>query len=97
MIDATKPVHSGADGQSGGESGARTFLKVRKPGEKFYREIPFGTQTYLGLRDAIARKLKCKPGQVAHVHKEPDVLIADDDDVLRLMPGTLLEVRLTGK
>ena len=49
------------------------------------------------MRDAIARKLKCKPGQVVHVHKEPDVMIADDEDVIRLLPGTLLEVRTSGK
>lgn len=97
VIDATKPVHGQGDDGSGDGSGGRTYLKIRKPGDKFYREVPFGAQTYLGMRDAIARKLKCKPGQVVHVHKEPDVMIADDEDVIRLLPGTLLEVRTSGK
>ena len=90
-------MHGQGDDGSGDGSGGRTYLKIRKPGDKFYREVPFGAQTYLGMRDAIARKLKCKPGQVVHVHKEPDVMIADDEDVIRLLPGTLLEVRTSGK
>ena len=28
------------------------------------------------------------------VFKEPDILIADDDDVSRLKPGTVLEVNI---
>ena len=36
----------------------------------------------------------CKPVQVAQVFKEPDILIADDDDVSRLRPGTVLEVNI---
>ena len=32
--------------------------------------------------------------QVLQVFKEPDILIADDDDVSRLKPGTVLEVNI---
>ena len=70
------------------------FLKVRVPGEKHYREIPFGRQSYLELREEIAHKFECKPVQVLQVFKEPDILIADDDDVSRLKPGTVLEVNI---
>jgi len=31
---------------------------------------------------------------VLQVFKEPDILIADDDDVSRLKPGTVLEVNI---
>ena len=31
---------------------------------------------------------------VLQVFKEPDILIADDDDVSRLRPGTVLEVNI---
>ena len=60
------------------------FLKVRVPGERHYREIPVGRQSYLELREEIAHKFECKPVQVLQVFKEPDILIADDDDVSRL-------------
>ena len=70
------------------------FLKVRVPGERHYREIPFGRQSYLELREEIAHKFECKPVQVLQVFKEPDILIADDDDVSRLKPGTVLEVNI---
>lgn len=70
------------------------FLKVRVPGERHYREIPFGRQSYLELREEIAHKFDCRPVQVLQVFKEPDVLIADDDDVSRLKPGTVLEVNI---
>ena len=59
-----------------------------------YREIPFGRQSYLELREEIAHKFDCKPVQVAQVFKEPDILVADDDDVSRLRPGTVLEVNI---
>ncbi|GHP09743.1 hypothetical protein PPROV_000847800 [Pycnococcus provasolii] len=49
VIDATKPVHGQGDDGSGDGSGGRTYLKIRKPGDKFYREVPFGAQTYLGM------------------------------------------------
>ena len=29
---------------------------------------------------------------VHKIYKEPDILIADDDDVIRLLPTTVLEV-----
>ena len=73
---------------------AAVFLKVKVPGERHYREIPFGRQSYLELREEIAHKFDCKPVQVAQVFKEPDILIADDDDVSRLRPGTVLEVNI---
>ena len=71
---------------------ALSFLKVKKPEETFFREIPFGIQTYVGLRDEIARKFAVKPLTVQKIYKEPDILVADDDDVIRLLPGTVLEV-----
>ena len=70
---------------------ALSFLKVKKPEETFFREIPFGIQTYVGLRDEIARKFAVKPLTVQKIYKEPDILVADDDDVIRLLPGTVLE------
>jgi hypothetical protein len=73
---------------------ASVFLKVRVPGERHYREIPFGRQSYLELREEIAHKFDCKPVHVLQVFKEPDILIADDDDVSRLRPGTVLEVNI---
>jgi WD repeat-containing protein 35 len=73
---------------------ATVFLKVRVPGERHYREIPFGRQSYLELREEIAHKFECKPVHVVQVFKEPDILIADDDDVSRLKPGTILEVNI---
>ena len=73
---------------------AAVFLKVKVPGEMHYREIPFGRQSYLELREEIAHKFDCKPVQVAQVFKEPDILVADDDDVSRLRPGTVLEVNI---
>ena len=45
------------------------FLKVRVPGERHYREIPFGRQSYLELREEIAFKFDCKPVQVLQVFK----------------------------
>lgn len=70
---------------------ALSFHKVKKPEETFFREIPFGIQTYVGLRDEIARKFAVKPLTVQKIYKEPDILVADDDDVIRLLPGTVLE------
>ena len=71
---------------------AAMFLKVKVPGERHYREIPFRRQSYLELREEIAHKFDCKPVQVAQVFKEPDILVADDDDVSRLRPETVLEI-----
>jgi WD repeat-containing protein 35 len=70
------------------------FLKVKVPGERHYREIPFGRRHYLELRENNARKFDCKPVQVAQVFKEPDILVADDDGVSRSRPGTVLEVNI---
>ena len=69
-----------------------SFLRVKRPNEDYYREIPFGMQTYLTLREEIAVKFGIKPNMVHKIYKEPDILIADDDDVIRLLPTTVLEV-----
>ena len=45
-------------------------------------------------RQEIAHKFDVKPVHVAQVFKEPDILVADDDDVSRLRPGTVLEVNI---
>jgi WD repeat-containing protein 35 len=69
-------------------------LKVKVPNERYYREIPFGRQTYLELREEIALKFRVKPVQVLQIFKVPDTLIADDDDVARIAPDSILEVLL---
>jgi len=69
-------------------------LKVKVPNERYYREIPFGRQTYLELREDIAVKFKVKPVQVLQIFKVPDTLVADDDDVLRISPDSVLEILL---
>merc|ERR1719382_523043 len=90
VIDNTKRLSGGDSAEALlAEEGA--FLKVKTPGDKYYREIPFGMQSYLELRNEIASKFEVKPSQLANVYKEPDILIADDDDCARLTPGVLLE------
>ena len=42
----------------------------------------------------IGEKLGVKPSAILQIHKEPDILVGDDDDVARLKPNTMLEVRL---
>ena len=69
-------------------------LKVKVPNERYYREIPFGRQTYLELREEIALKFRVKPVQVLQIFNVPDTLIADDDDVARIAPDSILEVLL---
>lgn len=69
-------------------------LKVKVPNERYYREIPFGRQTYLELREEIALKFRVKPVQVLQIFKVPDTLIADDDDVTRITPDSVLEILL---
>ena len=106
------------------------FIKIKQPGDRFYREIPFGMLTFTELREEIADKLGVDPNSILQVrgpsrlrsvghscrsqqglgychlpdedpawglqvHKEPDILVGDDDDVARLKPGTLLEARLS--
>ena len=70
------------------------FLKVKQPGERFYRELVFGVTTYAELREEVAAKFGVKPAAVTQIYREPDVLIVDDEDVARLRPNTTLEVRI---
>ena len=50
--------------------------------------------TWQELRTEVAAKYGVRPRDVREVYVPPDLLIADDDDVARLAPGTLLEVVL---
>ena len=93
VIDNTRRQQT-REGEMVAVEEAAVFLKVKVPGERHYREIPFGRQSYLELREEIAHKFDCKPVQVAQVFKEPDILVADDDDVSRLRPGTVLEINI---
>lgn len=70
------------------------ILRTRLPGDAFHREIPFGLMTWQELRTEVAAKYGVRPRDVQEVYVPPDLLIADDDDVARLAPGTLLEVVL---
>ncbi|OUS48220.1 hypothetical protein BE221DRAFT_195435 [Ostreococcus tauri] len=74
--------------------GVAVCLKVKVPNERYYREIPFGCQTYLELREQIAIKFKVKPVQVLQIFKVPDTLIADDEDAVRIQPNAVLEILL---
>jgi hypothetical protein len=70
-------------------------LCLRLPGEAFHREIPFGMMTWHELRTEIATKLGVRPHQLGPVVRWPhNILVADDDDVARLEPGTVLECSL---
>ena len=70
-------------------------LCLRLPGEAFHREIPFGMMTWHELRTEIATKLGVRPHQLGPVVRWPhSILVADDDDVARLAPGTVLECSL---
>ena len=91
LIDNTRRQQT-REGEMVALEEAAMFLKVKVPGERHYREIPFRRQSYLELREEIAHKFDCKPVQVAQVFKEPDILVADDDDVSRLRPETVLEI-----
>ena len=93
VIDSTRRRQSREDEMLDIDD-SEMFLKVRSPGDRHYREVPFGRHTFLELREDIAHKFGVKPVQVMQVFKEPDILIADDDDVGRLKPGTVLEVNI---
>eukprot|EP00793_Prasinoderma_coloniale_P005699 PRCOL_00004173-RA len=69
-------------------------LRVRCPGDKYYREIPYGMRTYEDLREEVAIKFGVRPLQVVQITKGNDVLVGDDEDVSRLVPGTMLDVLL---
>ena len=92
IIDTTRQALPGEKQGKGATDDSMSFLRVKRPNEDYYREIPFGMQTYLTLREEIAVKFGIKPNMVHKIYKEPDILIADDDDVIRLLPTTVLEV-----
>mmetsp|Transcript_30863 Transcript_30863/g.100476 ORF Transcript_30863/g.100476 Transcript_30863/m.100476 type:complete len:994 (+) Transcript_30863:2-2983(+) len=96
VVDSTR-ARIADEGKNTFESEVSVVLKVRLPGDRFYREIPFGMQTYLDLREEIAVKFNVKAAQVQQIYKEPDILISDDDDVVRLKPGTVLEANITNR
>ena len=87
IIDNTRRMRAKVDKQAIGlPIDQAVSLKVKVPNERYYREIPFGRQTYLELREEIALKFRVKPVQVLQ--------IADDDDVARIAPDSILEVLL---
>ena len=90
------PPKGGAEAIARGRSALEMVLFVRLPGEAFHREVPFGMMTWYELRTEIAAKLGVRPRDIGQVVKHPNILVADDDDVARLAPGTLLEVTLKG-
>ena len=92
IIDTTRQALPGEKQGKGATDDSMSFLRVKRPNEDYYREIPFGMQTYLTLREEIAVKFGIKPNMVHKIYKEPDILIADDDDVIRLLPTTVLGV-----
>ena len=92
IIDTTRQALPGEKKGKGATDDSMSFLRVKRPNEDYYREIPFGMQTYLTLREEIAVKFGIKSNMVHKIYKEPDILIADDDDVVRLLPTTVLEV-----
>ena len=95
IIDNTRRMRAKVDKQAIGlPIDQAVSLKVKVPNERYYREIPFGRQTYLELREEIALKFRVKPVQVLQIFKVPDTLIADDDDVARIAPDSILEVLL---
>lgn len=94
VIDNTRRMRKKAETLSVEQSEHSICIKVKVPNERYYREIPFGRQTYLELREEIALKFKVKPVQVLQIFKVPDTLIADDDDVARIEPNTVLEILL---
>ena len=93
IIDSSRPVEGKPTSLSKGDE-PTAALKVRSPGDKYYREIPYGMQTYADLREEIALKFAVRPLQVVQVTKGNDVLVGDDEDVSRLTPGTMLDVIL---
>ena len=95
VIDNTRRMRDKAEHQVVGQPVDKAVcLKVKVPNERFYREIPFGCQTYLELREEIALKFRVKPVQVLQIFKVPDTLIADDEDVMRIAPDSVLEILL---
>ena len=83
VIDNTRRMRDKAEHQVVGQRWTR-LLPQLKGSQRFYREIPFGCQTYLELREEIALKFRGKPVQVLQIFKVPDTLIADDEGVHRL-------------
>ena len=95
VIDNTRRMRDKAEHQVVGQPVDKAVcLKVKVPNERFYREIPFGCQTYLELREEIALKFRVKPVQVLQIFKVPDTLIADDEDVIAPGADSVLEILL---
>ena len=95
VIDNTRRMRMKTDTvEQHATEGVAVCLKVKVPNERYYREIPFGCQTYLELREQIAIKFKVKPVQVLQIFKVPDTLIADDEDAVRIQPNAVLEILL---
>lgn len=94
IIDSTRRAVEALEEGDTASTEQGVFLKVKTPGEKFYREVPFGMQTFVELREEIALKFSVKPAQILQILKEPDILIGDDDDVIRLVPNTVLQVNI---
>ena len=45
---------------------------MRCPGDKYYREIPYGMRTYEALREEVAIKFGVRPLQVVQITKGND-------------------------
>jgi hypothetical protein len=70
-------------------------FQIKTPGDDVCREVPFGALTLNALREAVARKLRVRYADVSRLIRLPErVVVVDDEDVARLAPGALLEVRL---
>ena len=50
--------------------------------------------TDLARLTAVSRGMRAAVAATKRTIKEPDILVADDDDVSRLRPGTVLEVNI---
>jgi WD repeat-containing protein 35 len=95
---------AGARGGGGDDGGRLSWLaeeapprplQIQLPGEAACREVAYGPLTMRQLRDAVSLKLCVRPTEVATMTRLPGrVLVVDDEDVARLLPGALLEVTL---
>lgn len=69
-------------------------MKVRQPGEQFYRQIFLVQPTTKELRDKIAHKFGVELGEISQIVLLPDIAILDDDDVGTLSSGDELELHI---
>jgi WD repeat-containing protein 35 len=70
-------------------------FQIKTPSDDVCREVPFGALTLNALREAIAHKLRVRYADVSRLVRLPErVVVVDDEDVVRLPPGALLEVLL---